>query len=112
MKEIDHISSELRKKNRKEIVLLSQVYVTSLRFIKEDSENIINRPIFELKNHRKILKHIEYTAENLDAKERFIIINEVMNGATGKWYLEYFSQPAYYRIRTKAYFNFLHCLDN
>lgn len=98
------------KRSRFEIEILSRNYLKSKRLLADVSNHIIDIPPYRLENHKRIVYHIEYIAETLCEKERFIIRKEVMEGKKGKWYLEYFAPSSYYRIRKKAYENFLNCL--
>ena len=100
----------ISRKNKFEIQLLSENYLNSKRIIDEAEKCIIKCPSYRLHSHRRIVSHIEYVADTLRDKERFIIINEVIMGKSGKWYLEFFSAPTYYRIRNRAYTQFLNCL--
>ena len=93
-----------------EIELLSRNYLNSKRIIRETEEDIIHTSYEKLKAYRRIVSHIENVAEGLGEKERLIIQKEVIEGRSGKWYLEYFSAPSYYRHRRKAYSEFLRCL--
>ena len=97
-------------KQKFEIELLSRNYLNSKRIIKETEEDIIHTSYEKLKAYRRIVSHIENVAEGLGEKERLIIQKEVIEGRSGKWYLEYFSAPSYYRHRRKAYAEFLRCL--
>ncbi|MBQ1307307.1 MAG: hypothetical protein IIZ64_05190 [Erysipelotrichaceae bacterium] len=97
-------------KEKFEIELLSRNYLNSKRIIKETEEDIIHTSYERLKAYRRIVSHIENVAEGLGEKERLIIQKEVIEGRSGKWYLEYFSAPSYYRHRRKAYSEFLRCL--
>ena len=97
-------------KQKFEIELLSRNYLNSKRIIKETEEDIIHTSYEKLKAYRRIVSHIENVAEGLGEKERLIIQKEVIEGRSGKWYLEYFSAPSYYRHRRKAYSEFLRCL--
>ena len=97
-------------KEKFEIELLSRNYLNSKRIIKETEEDIIHTSYERLKAYRRIVSHIENIAEGLGEKERLIIQKEVIEGRSGKWYLEYFSAPSYYRHRRKAYSEFLRCL--
>ena len=97
-------------KERFEIELLSRNYLNSKRIIRETEEDIIHTSYERLKAYRRIVCHIENVAEGLGEKERLIIQKEVIEGRSGKWYLEYFSAPSYYRHRRKAYSEFLRCL--
>ena len=98
------------KKQKIEIELLSWNYINSKRIIEETQDDIIPCNYERLKSHLRIVKHIENVARCMSDKERIIIQNEVIEGKTGKWYLEYFSAPSYYRHRKKAYTDFLDCL--
>lgn len=98
------------KKIKFEIDLLSKNYIQSKRQIIEHEAEIMRVNKERLKALKRVVDHIEHVAESLDDKEKLIIKNEVINGKKGKWYLEYFSKPTYYRIRYKAYHNFLRCL--
>ncbi|MBR2534139.1 MAG: hypothetical protein IKE50_05105 [Erysipelotrichaceae bacterium] len=97
-------------KEKFKIELLSRNYLNSKRIIKETEEDIIHTSYERLKAYRRIVSHIENVAEGLGEKERLIIQKEVIEGRSGKWYLEYFSAPSYYRHRRKAYSEFLRCL--
>ena len=97
-------------KEKFEIELLSRNYLNSKRIIKETEEDIIHTSYERLKAYRRIVSHIENVTESLGEKERLIIQKEVIEGRSGKWYLEYFSAPSYYRHRRKAYSEFLRCL--
>ena len=97
-------------KQKFEIELLSRNYLNSKRIIRETEEDIIHTSYEKLKAYRRIVSHIENVAEGLGEKERLIIQKEVIEGRSGKWYLEYFSAPSYYRHRRKAYTEFLRCL--
>ena len=97
-------------KQKFEIELLSRNYLNSKRIIRETEEDIIHTSYEKLKAYRRIVSHIENVAEGLGEKERLIIQKEVIEGRSGKWYLEYFSAPSYYRHRRKAYSEFLRCL--
>ena len=99
-----------KNKYKFEIELLSRNYINSKRIIKETEEDIIHTSYERLKAYRRIVSHIENVAETLGEKERLIIQKEVIEGRSGKWYLEYFSAPSYYRHRRKAYSEFLRCL--
>ena len=99
-----------KNKEKFEIELLSRNYLNSKRIIKETEEDIIHTSYERLKAYRRIVSHIENVAEGLGEKERLIIQKEVIEGRSGKWYLEYFSAPSYYRHRRKAYSEFLRCL--
>ncbi|MBO4919202.1 MAG: hypothetical protein J5365_03500 [Erysipelotrichaceae bacterium] len=99
-----------KNKDKFEIELLSRNYINSKRIIKETEEDIIHCSYERLKAYRRIVSHIENVAECLGEKERLIIQKEVIEGKSGKWYLEYFSAPSYYRHRRKAYSEFLRCL--
>jgi len=105
------IKKKFNLQSRFLIEILSKSYVSSLRCLQENEDGILNKEQFKLDNCRKIVRHIEAVADTLSPKERFIIIKEVIEGQTGKLYLGYFSPPSYYRIRAKAYKNFLHCLE-
>ena len=100
----------MTNKDKFEIELLSRNYLNSKRIIKETEEDIIHTSYERLKAYRRIVSHIENVAEGLGEKERLIIQKEVLEGRSGKWYLEYFSAPSYYRHRRKAYSEFLRCL--
>ena len=99
-----------KNKDKFEIELLSRNYLNSKRIIRETEEDIIHTSYEKLKAYRRIVSHIENVAEGLGEKERLIIQKEVIEGRSGKWYLEYFSAPSYYRHRRKAYSEFLRCL--
>ena len=98
------------KKNRFEVQLLSRHYVQSKRIVTEAEQCIKRCPTHRLISHRNIVSHIEYVVDCLEERDKFIIYNEVVLGKNGKWYLEYFSAPTYYRNRDKAYAQFLACL--
>lgn len=95
---------------RFEIELISKNYMQSKRVILENEENILHMSSRQLEPHRRIVYHIEYVVRSLDERDRFIIEKEVMEGRRGKWYLDYFTEPSYYRNRIRAYKNFLNCL--
>jgi len=110
-------SQSFKKKDIKEtkqqkfiIEILSKNYIHSKRIIKESEENIIQCDPEKLRTCYRIVSHIDNVTECLGEREKFIIQKEVMEGRTGKWYMEFLSAPSYYRHRSKAYEDFLHCL--
>ena len=99
-----------KDKSSFEIGLLSKAYINSKRLLLEAEQHVISIGESSFKASSFIVKHIEYCLNSLDIKSRIIIQNEVIEGKTGKWYLEYFSASTYYRLRKKAYEDFLRCL--
>jgi len=97
-------------KDRFEIELLSKSYRNSKRILKEVEAQLFHLDRMRMNDHQRIVMHIENVIESLDERERFILEKEVLEGKTGNWYLEYFSMPSYYRLRRKAYSEFLRCL--
>ncbi len=98
------------KKQRFEIESLSRSYIESKRIIKETEDNVINPGIGKLDRCLKIVRHIENVVDCLEESDQFIIRKEVIEGKRGNWYLDYYSSTSYYRLRSKAYENFLRCL--
>ena len=80
----------------------------------KDHKNVteLRKELFQvrLETHMKVICHIEYAIQLLPEEEQFIIRNEVLYGKGGKWYLGYYTHSGYYKIRKKAYRNFLRCL--
>lgn len=99
-----------QKRQKFEIEMLSRNYIDSKRRLRDHEYQAVNYSSDRVRLFRRIVTHIEDVIETLPEKERIIIENEVMNGKSGEWYLEYFSAPSYYRHRAKAYDNFLRCL--
>ncbi len=98
------------KENKFKILLLTKNYLHCKRSIREAQENIIPLSKDAYIEKLRIVTHIENVAECLEERHRLIIENEVLNGKTGKWYLEFLSAPTYYRHRCKAYEEFLRSL--
>ena len=98
------------KKKRFEIETLSRSYIESKRIIRESEENVINPGFGKLDRCLRIVRHIENVVDCLEENDQFIIRKEVIEGKRGNWYLEYYSSTSYYRLRDKAYDNFLRCL--
>ena len=97
-------------KNRFEVQLMAVNYIRCKTALREVELAIKSCPPHRLESHQTIVKHIEHVIEGLSDKYKLIIYNEVILGRTGKWYLEYISASTYYRIRDKAYEQFLRCL--
>ena len=101
---------ENNSKRRLEIQLLASNYIESKRILSQIEKGIIPYDKNRFVTHRIIVDRIEETVEHLDEYDRFIIQKEVIEGKKGKWFLDYYSKPAYYRNRQKAYKEFLRCL--
>lgn len=80
--------------------------------VKEYEEGLKDRTFDSIKANLEIVRHYEYCLIFLDYKEKIIIQNEVIEGKSGKWYLSYFSESAYYRIRTKAYNKYFYHINS
>ncbi|MBR3227657.1 MAG: hypothetical protein IKF68_03835 [Erysipelotrichaceae bacterium] len=93
------------------IDIITRSYMISKSILRENELGICRKTEDRLKQYRFHVHHIEYVVSCLDEEDRFIILNEVIEGKKGDWYREYMSAPTYYRHRKLAYSNFLSRLE-
>ncbi|MDD5791092.1 MAG: hypothetical protein PUD22_00710 [Erysipelotrichaceae bacterium] len=98
---------------QKEIVqAIANCYRDEKRKMEEYENGLFHPTDDAFRTMNYITGKIEIVLKYLEEDHRLIIYNEVVLGKKGNWYLDYMSQPTYYRLRKKAYEAFLHCLDN
>ena len=91
----------------RDIMALRNSYRYCQRILREDEAKLVKRDISVIKRCSYIVMHIEDVIESLSERDRFILTNEFILNKTGKWYIEYYSDSAYYRNRMIAYRTFL-----
>ena len=101
-----------REKNKKEIDLLTKRYLRGKMKLKEQRDHVRNYDPRSLQYDYKVVSRMEARINFLEDNERQIIINEVLLGKSGDWYIGLFSPSTYYRYRDRAYAHYLGCLDS
>ena len=94
-----------------EINLLSKYYNRYRKAIREYSMGIGNYKKSEIKLYASIVKRLEYVAACLEENQRLIIVNEVFERRSNKWYMGYMSEATYYRHRKNAFETFVERLN-
>ncbi len=70
-----------------------------------------NYDLFARSEDKLYIDYIEKTVNILRGLSKIIIENEIIKNKDKKWFYDYMSAPTYYRIRKKAYVEFLNILD-
>ena len=64
-----------------------------------------------LDSHKYLIDKINFIISSLSDKDKFILVNEIIQGKKGDWYVGFMSTPTYYRHRKTAYNDFLNCMN-
>lgn len=100
------------KEDSHSIDLLNDSYHHHKRVLREVENGIKDYDYMRVRASHKVVSHIDEVVSDLTGKTRLIIDKEVIDNQKGtKWYMEYFSTPAYYRARRIAYRIFLEKLE-
>lgn len=89
---------------------LSKSYGSCKRTIEVNDAYGVNFGDKDINNVKAVKYTFDLTIDQLKGLDYIIIDNEVRKGRDGYWYLEYMSVSTYYRVRKKAYTNFIRCL--
>ena len=100
------------KKDSHLVDLINSSYHYHKRVLFEAENGIKDYDYMRIRTSHRIVAHIESVINDLTGKERLIIDNEIIDNKKGsKWYVEYFSTPAYYQARKVAYRVFLENIE-
>ena len=100
------------KKDAYLVDLINESYHYHKRFLSEVENGIKEYDSVRVKVCRKIVGHIDSVANEFTGKTKLIVDNEIIGNLKGsKWYVQYFSAPAYYRARRAAYRSFLENIE-
>lgn len=97
--------------NKEIIDILASAYMRARRRLAEETNGNYSYSNDVLHDSERIVYHIDSVIDGMDDQYKYILDNEVKLHKSGKWYLTYCSPTTYYRIREKAYQEFLNELD-
>ena len=69
-----------------EIDIVSRCYNRCRKAVKEYSLGVGNHTSKEIRQYLEVIEKLEFMAECMDENQRLIIINEVFERKTNKWY--------------------------
>lgn len=95
------------KSNKMQIDLLADAYKRANRRLVEYEYGNYNYSDNVINDSEKVVYHIDSVIDAMDEQSKYILDNEVKHHKSGRWYEEYCSHTTYYRIREKAYQEFL-----
>ena len=90
-----------------EIEVFTRAYANSKKTIADHVANRRYASPTKLMHSTKIINRVEGAANELNGDNYLIIKSEVLDGKHGKWYAGYYSESTYYRLRDRAYQQFL-----
>lgn len=86
---------------------MGELYRSHRLLLLEKAHGYDNCDEQEEANAHWLIHRMNYSINNLNVQSRYIIRREIVDGKTGNWYQREMSVTGYYRLRKKAYRDFL-----
>lgn len=86
---------------------MGELYRSHRLLLLEKAHGYDNCSSEEEENARWLIHRMNYSINGLSSQSRYIIRREIIDGKKGNWYEREMSVTGYYRLRKKAYRDFL-----